>query len=210
MEQFFNDIDDIDNNNDNNKKLISTRVSKSLRMSIWDMYAGPNKIEIKCMMCRRQVINRTQTRQWEAGHIVAQKFHTKKPCRYDLIPICPACNNQCSDICILDFLYGIERYDSLSRIIRSIYKAFREENPEQFQDEFDSEAWKVLQHLYDGLQFRIGGGLQNKRHIYNFTKELQCQDEWEIIAKYTKKIKASNEIIYRCSKRVKLKNVLEF
>ena len=71
MEQFFNDIDDIDNNNDNNKKLISTRVSKSLRMSIWDMYAGPNKIEIKCMMCRRQVINRTQTRQWEAGHIVA-------------------------------------------------------------------------------------------------------------------------------------------
>ena len=194
MQQFFQD----------NTDKRSTRVPKTLRLAIWDMYAGTNKCIIKCMMCRGVEMNRIKSKQWEAGHIVAEKFHLKKPCRYDLIPICPGCNNQCSDICIFDFLWGIERYKSLEHIIRAITNAFIEQNPDQFEDDFNSETWRILKHFYAGDSFRAGGGLMNEKQIYTLAKQLQIQDEMLKISKYSKKIKRSNEIVQKCSKRIKL------
>jgi len=186
------------------KRKQTTRVSKTLRISIWDMYAGPNNSGMKCMTCNRVELNRTQVKSYEAGHIVAETFHTKKPCRFDLIPMCPACNNQCSDICVFDYLLARERYKVLSKIIRAIYHAFEEQNPSQFKDEFNSEAWRVLQHFYGGTQFLAGGGLQNERQIYNIAKKIQCEDEWKKIEKYSRKLKESTEIVSKCSKRIKL------
>lgn len=186
------------------KPLESTAVSKTLRLSVWDMFAGPNKTKIKCFMCGRHELNKTQAKQWDASHIVARHYHRRKPCRFDLIPACPACNNECSDMTIFDFLWVRERYTQLGKIIRSIYKAFREESPERFEDEFNSEAWLVLQHFYAGKHFLSGGGIVNQRQIFNFVKTIQSQDEYESLRKYTQKIKRSNDIIEKCCKRVKL------
>ena len=182
----------------------STRVSKGLRLSVWDMYVGTNKTTYNCFLCGRAELHKTLTKQWEACHIVAKTFHTKQPTRYDLLPGCPACNNECSNLCIFDYLWIRERYKQLKNIIKIIYKTYEEEHPESLEDDFEGEAWKLFQDLYGGKKFSAGGGIYNETSIYNFIKSVQIKDEYEKIKKYTRKIRESNSIIEKCTKRIKL------
>ncbi|MDB9801207.1 hypothetical protein OAB94_02395, partial [Flavobacteriaceae bacterium] len=114
-------------------KTTGPSVSATLRSAIWDMYAGPNKTSMKCLLCGRVEICRIRIKEWEAAHIVARVYHKNKPRRYDLIPSCAPCNNQCSDVCVFDYLIGRERYNVLRKMIRVIYQAFKEENPNVFK-----------------------------------------------------------------------------
>jgi hypothetical protein len=184
----------------------NVEVPSALRITVWEMYMGPNVHSGKCLLCGETEISRVKVKQWEAAHIVAKKYHTRKPVRYDLLPACTACNNQCADICIFDYLLGRERYKALEKIIRTIYRAFQEQSPLIFQDELKCEAWRVLRKFYAGKQFMAGGGLQNQRTIYQLAQNTQLLEEREKLQRLCKKMKRCQKIMQRCAKRVKMLN----
>lgn len=183
------------------KPIESKNVSKKLREKVWEMYAGPNKKEMKCFLCNHTILKRYETAGWQGCHVVAQLYHSRKPTKFDLVPGCAACNRENSDICLLDFLWCKDRLRQLEKIIRIIYQAWSEAYPVEFQDRCDGLACNLLRHLFAD-EFKMGGGIKN-RQIYDIANNVQRKVELEKIVKYLQKINRANMIVEKCSKPIK-------
>lgn len=148
----------------------SHRITPALRRQVWETYMGIGVRSERCPLCGINQIQSTATNSgFQACHVVADKFALKELNVFYLFPGCAVCNNECGDVCLLDFLFARGRHDQLRRMIWSIYTVFSA----QYQNDLsftEGQAWRVLDHLYGPRRFPAGGGIQNTRAIYEIAR----------------------------------------
>lgn len=148
-------------------------ITPTLKKAIWDLYIGVNVSQTQCPLCGLNTIYLNRNSGFEAAHIVAAKFDLNNPLTpLHLYPSCKPCNNACSDMCLLDYLWCRDRVVQLRSIIWSIYKAFVAKWAQELE-EVELQAWKVLRHLYGSQKYPAGGGLQNEKQIYEEARMLE-------------------------------------
>jgi hypothetical protein len=147
-------------------KKVRRGVSSALKRRIWDTYIGPGIKEQLCPLCNVHRISATVNSGFDAAHIVAEKYLTEDLSHYYLYPSCASCNNECKDMCLLDFLFCIGRIKELRNVINNIYRVFTAEHEPEF-------VWKILEHLYG--RFPAGGGLVNTKAIYEIARGEQLK-----------------------------------
>ena len=160
----------------------SFTISSGIRKRIWEMYmGGPGKKEDFCPLCLQQKIqNASQNSGFNACHMVADKFMLQedlsKQSVYYLFPGCAVCNQECADLCILDYLYGRGRYTILRRVMWSIYSAYVQEYQAVLREE-DRLCWKVIKNLYGSEKFPAGGGIHrdNEKAIYEMARNVHTE-----------------------------------
>jgi len=143
-----------------------------LKRAIWDMYIGPHVKEATCPLCGTARIERNSNSGFDAAHVVARKFLDKELSVYYLYPSCASCNNQCDDLCLLDYMWCRQRIAQLRRFIMAVFEAFVAEHKHDLTDE-SRYAWKVVEYLYGKETFKAGGGLQNAKQVYEVARTEQ-------------------------------------
>jgi len=162
-----------------------------LRKAVWDIYIGPGVLYTKCPLCGVEELQRNMNSGFQAAHIVADKFMTDTLTSLYLYPSCEKCNNDCTAMCLLDYLWCRERYDVLRDMIWSIFSHYIRERP----TEKDSQAWKVLDHLYGPGRFPAGGGLVNCKQIYRLCTSVQIEHIMEDCTRLTEEIQRRNKTL---------------
>lgn len=147
------------------KKARRTTVTPLLKRRIWDLYIGPGVKQQLCPLCSVYQISLVTNSGYEAAHIVADKYMTEELTHYYLYPSCASCNNECRNLCILDYLFTLGRMRELRGLIGKIYRVFVTEH-----DEATRYAWTILEHLYGPGRFPAGGGLVNTKAIYEIAR----------------------------------------
>lgn len=168
-----------------------TTITPAMKKTIWDMHIGIGFKTAKCPLCGLSEIFCNVNSGFEAAHIVADKHFTGQFNVLYLYPSCKGCNNDCEDMCILDFLYCRGRIDVLRRMIWSIFSQYQREHPE----EPDNKAWKLMRFLYGPKRFPVNGGIVNERQIYDIAKNVQAQMLTEETAKLLKQVEENTAII---------------
>lgn len=143
------------------KKARRTTVTPLLKRRIWDLYIGPGVKQQLCPLCNVYQISLVTNSGYEAAHIVADKYMTEELTHHYVYPSCASCNNECRNMCILDYLFTMGRMRELRTVIGKIYRAF---------DGEPQYAWKVLEHLYGPARFPAGGGLVNTKAVYEIAR----------------------------------------
>ena len=145
-------------------------VTPALRRAIWDLYVGIGVKETLCPLCGLNKIQApSQNSGFEAAHMVARKFLVEELSIFYLVPSCKVCNNECTDRCVLDFLWVRARLVALRRIIMIVYEAFLAHHAHELAPE-DCMAWRVLEHLYGPSRHPAGGGIINTKAIYEIAR----------------------------------------
>lgn len=164
-------------------------VGVGVRKKIWDMYIGAGKKEDFCPLClKNKISNASQNSGFNACHIVADKFIYKEDLQsvFYLYPGCSSCNQECADLCLLDYLYGRGRYNVLRKLMWSVYSAYLQEYQTVLREE-DRLCWRVLKHLYGSEKFPAGGGIcrENEKVIYemarNVHQEMMLKEQQRLI-----------------------------
>ncbi len=146
-----------------------TNADPTLKKLIWDVYIGPGIKEALCPLCGTYKIYQFSNSGYESAHIVSAKFNTEPLNVFHIFPTCSSCNNECKDLCILDYLFCRGRLGALRKMINCIYRKFLEENADVIAPE-DRLIWRVLDHLYGNKRFPAGGGIVNTKAIYEIAK----------------------------------------
>lgn len=147
-------------------------INSQLRKAVWDLYIGIGVAEALCPLCGITRIQRNTNSGFECAHIVASKFYTGDTLTtLYAYPSCSSCNNDCSDLCILDYLFVRQRYTVLRKMLWAIYTHYAVQHP----DEDHPVAWKVIRHLYGFDRYPAGGGIVNYRPIYEMARHEQLQ-----------------------------------
>lgn len=176
---------------DNFVKRKKTGITPNLKRTIWDMHIGIGYKTSICPLCGINEINNNVNSGYEAAHIIANKWYTDTLTSLYLYPSCVTCNNDCSDLCILDFLYCRGRQDVLRRMIWSIFVQYQRERP----DEPANKAWKLMRYLYGPKKFPAGGGIVNERQIYDIAKQVQADHLVEDNVKLMRELQQNNAIL---------------
>ncbi len=153
-------------------KMSSLTVTPALKKTIWDCFIGSGVKEAVCPLCGINKVYQFTNSGFEACHIVARKFSTEVPSIYYLTVGCSACNNDCSDLCILDYLFCRQRIGALRKIIQIVYTKFVEEHNHELASE-NRLIWNVLDYLYGSRRFPAGGGIVNSKQIYEIARAEQ-------------------------------------
>lgn len=161
----------------------SKGVTPTLKRAIWDLYVGAGQRETQCLLCGVHKIYATQNSGFEAAHVVARSFFVGDLTIYSLIPSCASCNNECENMCLLDFLWVRSRIAPLRRIIMTIYNAFVTQYAHELATK-DRMAWRVLEHLYGPSRYPAGGGIINTKAIYEIARAEQYAALVEEAARY--------------------------
>lgn len=151
-------------------------MSKNLKKQVWETYIGPHIKTTMCPCCKINKISNDQICGYEAAHIVADKYwkpEQKLTVLY-LFPSCSACNNDCRDINLFDFLYCRGRFDALRKLIRDIYQAFLSIQMDMINPNADIIHY-ILDELYGKEKFPAGGFIVNREEIYRIAKSEQLQ-----------------------------------
>lgn len=149
-------------------------ISMVVRRAIWDIHIGAAIKRAKCPICGIAPIEQNANSGYDAAHIVPDKYFTGVMSIYYCIPSCKACNNNCGDLCILDYLYVLNRLEALRHIIHVIYKTFISEHDDELAPEART-AYGILDKLYGPQRF-ILGGIQNTKQIYEIARTVQYND----------------------------------
>jgi hypothetical protein len=153
----------------------TTSVSTTLKQAVWDMYVGIGVQKTLCMLCGINYIYSNVNSGFECAHIVARSFLTENVSVYYLFPSCDVCNNQCRDFCVFDFLWCRNRLAPLRKAVMAVYLAYVTEHEAQLAAQ-DRLIHLVLDHLYGEKRFPLGGGIVNKKQIYELARDEQF--EW--------------------------------
>jgi hypothetical protein len=161
------------------KKENGVKISAKLRVQIWELYIGIGIKQITCPLCGlHEIMGPTQNSGFQACHIVASKFSPSSTGGvmdvFYLFPGCQTCNNECSDQCLLDFLYTRMRYKQLQTMIWNIFKAFTVVHEKELAHH-EGLCWRILDHLYGAKKFPAGGGIENKWAIYQMANVEQMK-----------------------------------
>jgi hypothetical protein len=163
-------------------------ITPKLRTQIWETYMGVGVRSDVCPLCGvNQIQNFQSNSGFQACHVVADKWALKELNVYYLYPGCATCNNECGDVCLLDFLFARGRLDQLRAMIAAIFKAFSAQHQDQLSF-VEGQAWRVLDHLYGPKRFPAGGGIQNTQPIYELARRVQQQLLLERIAILSKQL----------------------
>lgn len=138
------------------------------------MYVGIGKTEALCGLCGINRIRNGTNSGFEGAHIIARGFLTEDLTVYYLYPSCAVCNNECKELCVLDFLYARQRIVELRKIIMTIYKRYVMEHEHEL-DPQDRLAHLILDHLYGPKRFPAGGGICNTKQIYEIARAGQYE-----------------------------------
>jgi hypothetical protein len=162
-------------------------ISQNLRRQIWDTYMGPANKKGFCGLCGiNQISNYDSNGGFEACHVVAEKYMRGDDLNvYYLYPGCASCNNQCGVLCILDYLWGRERFQELRKFISAVYKQFIAEHDFELSDE-GKLAHNIIMHLYGNERFPAGGGMVNMKQILEVARLVQYENliqEGELVTK---------------------------
>ena len=153
----------------------SQNISQTLRKRVWELYIGVGISEATCPLCGTSRISKVLNSGFQACHIVADKYLTQSSAPltvFDLFPGCQICNNECADLCILDYLYGRERYVELRKLIWNVYTAFTTQHEAELS-QHEGMCWRIIQHLYGNTRYPSGGGITNEKQIYEIARTEQ-------------------------------------
>jgi len=160
-------------------------VSASLKKSIWDIYIGVGVKRALCPLCGIKYINANTNAGFEAAHVVADKYFYEEVSVLYFYPSCDVCNNDCADLCILDFLWLRARFAKLKEMIFAIYHAFISMHE---GDLANTMAPSILDFLYGPDRFKAGGGIQNRKQIYEIARIVQYNELREKSAELNRQV----------------------
>ncbi len=103
----------------------SQNITPTLKKAVWDLYIGPGIQYTSCPLCGLRQISQNANSGFQCAHVVARKYFDKESLSsFYLFPSCSACNNECSDTCLLDYLWQRERLPQLRKLIMAVFNAF--------------------------------------------------------------------------------------
>lgn len=164
------------------------RVSATLKKAIWDLYIGVGIQRTLCPICNVNTIANNTNSGFEAAHVVARRWFDGELNVYYAYPSCNVCNNQCEELCLLDYMYIRNNLHSLRRFIISVYKAYLCEHAHTLALE-DRYSWRILQHLYGEERFSAGGGIVHTKAIYEIARAEELNLLAEEAAAVSKRLK---------------------
>ncbi len=172
-----------------------TNVSANLRRQVWDLYIGPSQKIVACPLCGIDKISSHDSNGgFQACHIVADKFFTGELSVYYLFPGCQLCNNNCSTLCIFDYLFCRGRIPQLRNLISKVVNAFISENVSTMNPEI-LLAPKILDYLYGKDRFRAGGGIVNTKQIFEIARLVHYNEILEEGARLAKLLRKNSETL---------------
>lgn len=187
------------------------RVPEKLKRAVWDVHVGPLKKEDICPLCGIEKMTLSSICGYEAAHIVSASYISQQTLSVlYLLPSCRPCNNKCSNLCLLDFLFENNRLSALKKIIMSIYNAFVELHKDNVEEE-DKLAPAILVHLYGKERFPAGGGLQYKSAICEIARVehlKQIRNEMAVLFKKTGQLTLQAEKL--CEREVRDKLLFNY
>lgn len=167
-------------------------------------YIGPGIKDTVCPLCHTYKIEISTNSGFHAGHIVSAKYVIEDKLNiFHVYPCCAACNSECSDLCMFDYLFCRQRIHALKRLITSIYKVFMEENGHMLTPEH-CLIWMVLEKLYGQKRYPAGGFIVNTKAIYEIARGEQLALLSEELTRQTEKlVKLSKEYQLVASAEIK-------
>lgn len=164
------------------KKAKLKGITANLKRQVWERHIGIGVLESACPLCGTTRIFNGVNSGWNLCHIVSQRYLNEDLTLLYSYPGCASCNNECSDMCVLDYLWCRGRLKQLKKLIMSIYDLFLLLHGDELAQQ-DKMAWKVMDHLY-AKKFPAGGGIQNKKQIF----ELARVEQYKIMSKEAVKL----------------------
>lgn len=138
------------------------------------MYMGVGVQEAPCTLCGINRIKSNVNSGFECAHIVARNYMTEQLTVYYMFPSCATCNNECRDMCVLDFMWVRGRLAPLRKVIMLIFQRYVVEHEHELAPD-QRMAHLVLDNLYGPKRFPAGGGIQNTKQIYEIARAEQYQ-----------------------------------
>lgn len=151
-------------------------ITPILKRQCWERHIGIGILEAPCPLCGIQRIYNNVNTGFEVAHIVSQQYLNEDLSILYAYPSCRSCNNECSDLCVLDFLYCRLRIKQLKKLIMNMYELFLLSHGDELANPM---AWKVMDHLYGKGKFQAGGGIQNAKQIY----EIARMEQYRVMSK---------------------------
>jgi hypothetical protein len=105
---------------------------------------------------------------------------------------CSSCNNECSSLCLLDFLWCRGRITPLRNLMSCVFNTFINEHKNDMKP-IDLQGHKIIEHLYGENRFPAGGGIKNTQQIYEVARLVHYQELIEEGAQLSKKLKENAE-----------------
>jgi hypothetical protein len=168
-------------------------VSAVLKRQVWELHLGRGVQEADCPLCKRNRIAQNKNSGFEAAHIIARKWFTEENMSiYYAYPSCSGCNNECRDMCLLDYLFVRHRLDELRRLIMAIFNLYVTEHVHEMAAE-QRVAWKVLDRLYGPETWKCSGGIQNTKAIYELARAEQYQSLVNRAAEQTRALEETSK-----------------
>jgi hypothetical protein len=152
----------------------SSGVTPTLKKAVWEMYVGAGIQEAPCTLCGIHRIKANVNSGFECAHIVARNYLTEALTVYYAFPSCSVCNNECHDMCVLDYMWARGRIAALRKVIMVIFQRFVAEHEHELAQD-QRMAHLVLDNLYGPKRFPAGGGIQNTKQIYEIARTEQYQ-----------------------------------
>ncbi|MEO6078115.1 MAG: hypothetical protein ABIP54_04975 [Candidatus Andersenbacteria bacterium] len=156
------------------KSAASSTATPTLRKAIWELYVGVGIKEAPCPLCWLTRIQNNVNSGFECAHVVARNWMTEELSVYYIFPSCSVCNNECRDMCVLDYLYARQRIGPLRKIVMIIYQRYLVEYEHEWALE-NRMIHLVLDHLYGPRRFPSAGGILNRKQIYEIARTEQYQ-----------------------------------
>jgi hypothetical protein len=163
-------------------------ITPNLKRQVWENYCGIHVTETHCALCETNKIYLNKNSGFECAHIIADKYLNRKLSVLYLYPSCAACNNECRDLCLLDYLWVRGRFKQLRKMIMDIYRAYLGMHD---LSRHEKMAWKVIEHLYGKNSFHVGGGIVNEIQIY---EQARLAEGGELRRKMNEKLEELGEL----------------
>jgi len=162
-------------------------ITPVLKRQCWERHIGIGVLEAPCPMCGFNKIYNNVNSGFDLAHLVANKYLNEDLSLLYAFPSCAACNNECADSCVFDFLWCRGRLKQLKKLLMSMYDLFLLSHGDELAQE-DRMAWKVIDFLYGPKKFAAGGGLVNRKQILELCRMEQYRVQSKEAAKLAKKL----------------------
>lgn len=153
-------------------------ITPIMKRQCWDRHIGIGTLTAYCPICSERKIDNNVNNGFQVLHIVSQRYLNEDLTLLYAFPGCASCNNECSDMCVLDYLFCRGRLKQLKKLIMSMYDLFLLSHGDELAAQ-DCMAWKVIDHLYGLKRFPAGGGIQNRKQIL----ELARIEQYRVMSK---------------------------
>ena len=158
-------------------------ITPVLKRQCWERHIGVGVLESPCPMCGINRIYNNVNSGFDCAHLIASKYLNEDLTLLYAFPSCAACNNECGDLSIFDFLFCRGRINQLKKLMMSMYELFLLSHGDELAQQ-DRMAWKVIDFLYGPKKFAAGGGLVNRKQIL----ELCRMEQYRLLAKESAKL----------------------